>query len=260
MTNVSAKPLNTNEPESLGERLRFSRDLAKLSRRELAETTGMSARTIEHYENGTTDATYQKLCQLSDALGVEITWLVSGGETNETEFGDTSDDGALEDNAPPPETTPGTAQLMTFLETLVNLREAGFEKRQRKATAIMQDIHSAAKYIEPAELAWLASQREVFIVKDYSPEVFSDLIHSTTNRHDVETLCIEIADRLIDHALLGVDLFKVKLKDLAALAENWEIEPNRILAFSWRGYEEIVPALRSKLRKQALSGRPIARH
>lgn len=252
-------PQNThqNAPETLGERLRFSRDVAKLSRRELAEMTGMSARTIEHYENGTTDATYQKLCQLSEALCVEITWLVSGGLANEgdSDFESPREEESIDDNNRPSETPSGTAQLEKSLGILVELREAGLEKHQRRATAIIQEIHGSAKYVEPQELASFTFQREIFIVKDYSPETTSVLIHSAADRDSVEAFCAEIVDRLIDQSFLGFDLFKVKLTNLVELAEKWGVEPNRILAFAWRGHEEIIPALRPRLRRQALHGK-----
>lgn len=243
--------------KTLGGRIRFSRDVANLSRRELAEMTGMSSRTIEHYENGTTDATYQKLCVLAENLRVEIAWLVSGDDPGEieTDFQVMLDARASEENDQTCEMPSRIQRLETSFAILAELRNAGLEKHVRKATAIMQEVHGSAKYIEPEELTSFATRRGIFILKDYSPEAFSDLINASMDRAAVEVLCTEIVDRLIDRALLGINLFQVNLKDLATMAAEWEILPNRILAFGWRGHEEIVPALRSRLRQHALLGK-----
>lgn len=63
---------------SFGERLRFAREMARLTRSALAERIDRTPRTIERWEAGDTSPTAGDAVAVAKALGIEYEWLRSG--------------------------------------------------------------------------------------------------------------------------------------------------------------------------------------
>jgi transcriptional regulator with XRE-family HTH domain len=66
--------------DTLANRLRLIRAELGLTQRQLAEATGLTAAQVQSIEDGHTPRDMgQRLTQISDALGVDINWLMWGG-------------------------------------------------------------------------------------------------------------------------------------------------------------------------------------
>lgn len=61
----------------LGENIARHRKEAGFSQDQLADKIGMERRSIQRYERGERDPTYSHLVLIADALGIEVTHLVS---------------------------------------------------------------------------------------------------------------------------------------------------------------------------------------
>jgi len=77
---LTKQTISTEEQSTFGARLRSERDNQGLSRPALSALTdsALSARVIDHLENGTTDATGPRVEVLARALGVDRNWLMFG--------------------------------------------------------------------------------------------------------------------------------------------------------------------------------------
>ncbi|SRR6266568_2174218 len=63
-----------------GDRLRKAREHARLSQAELAARTGISLSSVSRYETGTTRPSRPVVLAWSLCTGVELEWLLGGGE------------------------------------------------------------------------------------------------------------------------------------------------------------------------------------
>lgn len=249
---------NTDTLENMGARLRQAREDAGLSRRALGEMTGLSDRTIEHYERGTAEASSKKLSILAKALNVSISWLY--GENDEA-IDMTSE--TISDDAQSVTSTLGTEaeQILDLLSMIDDLRIEGLPSHRRRMFAFIEDVHHLVRYLEPPHFLDLAKNRGLhategdslsILQKLYSEKSLDQGVSKYHNRLDA--YCAEILERLVDTAVLGCDLYGVDMGQLKDLAERWEIDHGRIFS-GWKGHAEIVPALREKLREQALTGK-----
>lgn len=65
-------------PQTLGERLRFARERAKLDQSSVAETLGVHAKSISKWENDRQEPGEERLAQLAELYEVETWWLRYG--------------------------------------------------------------------------------------------------------------------------------------------------------------------------------------
>ena len=285
--NVPAEELTT-----FGARLRYEREAQNLSRPALASMTdgALSARMIDHLENGTTDATGQRIELLSNILEVDRNWLGFGdqsaqstqsalsafsdtgsapgsaksdpvehlddpenttGSTKKTgtdrsnrsekpvTTGKTGDTGSDYDE--PVEDDPATMYFDAMDEVLSQidaLREAGLENHPRKVPALIKQARDLGECLEIDDLEVLAEERDVnpkTIRKDnVSDEALSEFIL-----------------RLIDTAILGMDLYKEDFDTLKAFARKHDI-PRPF--FGWKKRKEIISDVRDAYWEKALEG------
>jgi len=66
----------------IGARIREQRDRLKLSQGALADKIGARDQTVSRYEQGHLIPSAEALGQLSDALGVSMSWLLRGHESD----------------------------------------------------------------------------------------------------------------------------------------------------------------------------------
>lgn len=67
-------------PTSLSARIRYARELARLTQKEVAIGIGVKPPAVSQWESGTnpTTPTHDNLIRLADLLGVGLEWLASG--------------------------------------------------------------------------------------------------------------------------------------------------------------------------------------
>ncbi len=68
----------TNEPRSIGDRIRHARKEAGLNQTELAERVGVSQPAVANWESGVHDPRRVMLAKIADVLRVSPGWLASG--------------------------------------------------------------------------------------------------------------------------------------------------------------------------------------
>jgi transcriptional regulator with XRE-family HTH domain len=265
---IIPQTVSKNDLDTVGKRLRYTREKSGHSRRTLGEEAGMSLRTIEHYENGTTEISLDKLATLAEALSANLGWLTAGSQvSNETSSNIAIVDQPSpqqSDSSVPAATASGLESYKAGLkDTLLNLgeaREQGLAERSRMSIALIEDCQNSARYLELDEIFGIASIMGV----QTSPESIERhevmIDHLNANRgvegrnllDRDELVRQEVLDRLIDRALFNVDLYTVDLGSLANIARDWKITTGRFLFDTgWNNHEEIVPAIREKLREAA---------
>ncbi|MDD4778799.1 MAG: helix-turn-helix transcriptional regulator [Fermentimonas sp.] len=65
---------------AIGERIRYLRDMKKLSQGEVAERLGFSRQRLGRLENGDTDISYDVICKIADILNVSPSQITSAAE------------------------------------------------------------------------------------------------------------------------------------------------------------------------------------
>lgn len=63
---------------TFGDRLAAARENAQMTRTQLAKRLGVKAKTIEGWENDTSEPRANRLSMLAGLLGVSIMWLING--------------------------------------------------------------------------------------------------------------------------------------------------------------------------------------
>lgn len=251
----------------------------------------LSARAISHLETGSTDATAQRIELLADLLNVDRDWLGFGDRSNSPAPGDdgghNNDDRSSDLNSPAnepdePENMPGGAENIGFdqsnrsekpVETSLTgsidktsndqyeppesdpvrmyvdemigvlthidmLREDGLQKHPRKMPKLLEQARDIGSCLEASDLEELAFERGV------DPEQIN-----TENLS--EELFDEFILRLIDTALLGIDLYTLDKDTLKTFARKHDI-PRPF--FGWDGIAELIADVRDTYWHKGLEG------
>lgn len=266
---VSADDLST-----FGARLRAAREEQDLSRPALAKLTDniVTARIIDHLEKGTSEATIQKSELLAKALGVSTDWLSHGKGNGPVAKPEASPDMAsldeeeAEDNAQEDTGARHLTGLLDLLEEIEGYRLDGFTAHTRKMPLLIEDAEIAAEYLEPVEIEMIALERcagEVKLPEALQQQHTAHLSFRNrtrqARREDAErtkydTALQEVVDRIIDTAVLGLDLYSVDLSVLSTFARKHDISSPHFFG-GWEHHSEIVPRVREKYRDMALQGR-----
>jgi hypothetical protein len=136
-----------------------------------------------------------------------------------------------------------------LLESLDALRSDRFNGNQRRAAAELTDLAAELHKLRPDGLLDLAHVRDLFI--DAVP-TGEDLQGALTQDFDNgQKLCGQIEDRILDTAVFGVDLYAIEFDRLEKLADELDVDGP---TFGWKDHDQVVPALRARLRPLALSG------
>lgn len=137
-----------------------------------------------------------------------------------------------------------SAAVEDDLETLDDWRSSGFEGHRRAALALARRAEENMTFLSPDRLLALAESRGC-----HSPLPACEAIESAL-RDDYEageTLCRDLAQRIVDTALFGCDLIGIELHRLVEIAYTQGIEHGRMIG-DWRSHEDLVASSRQRLR------------
>tara|TARA_R110001592_G_scaffold55759_4_gene170464 strand:+ start:2261 stop:3082 length:822 start_codon:yes stop_codon:yes gene_type:complete len=258
---MQVKDFPENEADTLATRLRDAREALNLSRAEVAKRTGIPAKSIEKFEFGTQEPSVSRVLDLANVYGKNI------GEIIGQEAVAPANDPApptvshLSQDAPAqiPAVVAKTAdeQVMDILDELDELRTVDFQRSYRTAAALIEDFRRKVKYLEPDALLDLADARGLYRGECPSAPGLFDLF--TREPEKAEGHCGNVEERILDTAILGVDLFGIDHSVLTSLASSLAEEYEKIetpgFLGSWGDHHELVPMLRPPLRMEALGGR-----
>jgi len=281
------RDIPSTEGMTVADRLKAARQDAELTRKALADATGIPASTLEKYERGDMDPNTTRLQTLCDHLGVSVNWVLNGADDleaseNAKPVRETQPSAKVMETMKTAETQPSAKILETSTETfsqgkpggtetaspanetdpmdhirgmladLDDMRAHEFEGVQRGAMALIEDIHAALKYLEPSELLKMAFERNLH---ESDCETADSIIHLFRDDTDkAQTLCGNIEERIIDTAILGVDLHTLDSKGLIDIAKELSEEHgfDTPKFFSWGKHEDFVPLVRPPLRELAI--------
>lgn len=254
---MQVKDLPENEADTLATRLREAREGLNLSRADVSKRTGIPAKSIEKFEFGTQEPSVSRLMDLANVYGKSIGALIGQAEMP------SGDDPAPPSVSPVKVTVIPTAnddapedRVIAILDELDALREAGFVRSYRTASALIEAYGRKVKFLEPDTLLALADERDLY--RGECPNVSGLFDLFTRDPDKAETYCGNVEERILDTALLGVDLYGVDHKALTVIAkrlseDHEEIETPGFLG-SWGPHTELVPMIRPVARAVALKG------
>jgi transcriptional regulator with XRE-family HTH domain len=274
MTKTS-RDIPKHEGMSVADRLKAARQDANLTRRALSEVTGIPSSTVEKYERGDMDPNTTRLKTICNQLGVSVDWVLNGDEAPhiaatpepaETQASANVAEPFAETfvEAPPQHEKMAAPvnendkinpmkHVRVLLDLLDDMRGHRFDGLQRQAMALENDIRVALKYLEPDELLALADERGLH--QDESCLDTSGILDLFTESLDKgQIYCGNIEERILDTAILGVDLFSIEREPLVKLAdklrEDHDIEaPVQVIVFSsWGDHKDFVPLIRPYVR------------
>jgi transcriptional regulator with XRE-family HTH domain len=204
--------------KSVGQRLQRFREDAGLSRRQLAELVdddSVTAKTIENIERVVTDPGVNRLKAIAEALMTDIDTLLGEKPTQPTQPGGV----ITEAPAEAPAEMPTDYELaLEALEELDDLRKMGFQEEFDHANNLVQDAQNALKRVDVEELCELARQRKISPASHPDSDEFKAMIGKNVQGYFAQRICL--AERIIDTAVLGVDLYKIEPKALEKLGDE----------------------------------------
>lgn len=266
----------TAENDNLATRLRTARDAKKLTRKQVAEETGIPEKSIEKFENGSQDPTVPRLISLAGLYDIPASVLMGeepishsfdtdrnedkGNAPRELMENDQTDEGATpavnvnDIDAPivSPTSVPETVE--SILSDLNQMREVGFVDGKNAALELIGKVRQMTSVMEPVELDDLASKVGLFCEEPDDGFGLLSLVDDDPTGADL-IFKGNIADRMIDTSLLGTDLYGIDEDDLihigTELAEQELIDE----PFFWGDHEKFVPILRPHFWKMAMMGK-----
>lgn len=287
----STRDIPSHEGSTVADRIKAARQNAELTRKALAAATGIPASTLEKYERGDMDPNTTRLQTMCDHLGVTVNWMLNGDHASEvfesvkpvtenqlsakvTEFEETAETLASTNDAetstvistetffngrqegpeaalPANENDP-MAHVQGMLIGLDDMRSDEFDGVQRGATALVDDIRAALKHFEAIELLTLAHERDLYQGECESADSILDMFRENADK--AQSYCGSIEERIIDTAILGVDLHNLDRKALVNVTKELSDEhgfdtPN---FFGWGEHTDFIPLIRPHLRALAI--------
>ncbi|MFD2204672.1 helix-turn-helix domain-containing protein [Kiloniella antarctica] len=248
-----------NTEETLAHKLRTARDNTSLSRAKVQAETGISAKSLEKYEDGSSEPPLSRLktlCALYDLplhelLGEEKT----AGNQDLVNIPGTSE--VLSEESPEEVTEDMLSVVREMLKQLDDNHSTNFKAVTRQSLAQTSDLQKIMKHLEVDELLQLATERGLFVDECPDRDTLFGVFEASID--EGQSLCCDIGERLIDTAVLGVDLHAIDRDALASfiddLSEDFEIESE--VFFGWGKHNDFVPNIRGPLRQLAFTGKPI---
>lgn len=237
---------------TIGSRIEQARLAANIDKNALAALVGKTAKTITHYEKGTNSPTVSTVEDIAKALTVDAGYLFCGAKMVNTKFDETE----IEEEK--------TTKIEAQIDQLLELSVAGLDEHSEKAQAHIQVILGETEGLALEEVLELAEQYELVDIEailDPISELEEGefmLLYPEKSEADLSRkICLEVIERLIDKALHGEDLYSIDMEILEEFADENEIVPNRLISWGWRGYKELVPAIRGKVRDLILMGQAL---
>jgi len=260
------RDIPTHEGMTVADRLKVIRDAAEMTRKEVAEATGIPYSSLEKYERGDMDPNTTRLKVLCEFFDVSYYWMLNGDdtpnvtateETAETQpsakVAETSSKASTVDTSEGAEIaflteeTDPAEHIQGMLTDLDDMRADGFENIQRGATALVEDILTALKRFEPEELLIIANERDLYQCENDTVEGILDMFRENADK--AQSYCGNIGERIIDTAIFGVDLYTLDLKPLVDIARELSEEHDFSSPkfFGWGKHSDFMPLIRSHL-------------
>lgn len=249
--------LETDRAQSIAARIREARETVGMSRAQLAKATGIPAKTIEKFEYGVMEPSFTRLEAIASKLNVEVDWL-AGEETAPSPSVVASPrpvagkpEGSRLGVEPDPED-----QVRELLAQLDEFRGEGFKGYERRTLATIGAVVNLMKFLEPEALIRVADARGLYRGNCPSPFTLADLFQQ--NPTDAQKYCGTIEDRILDTAILGVDLFTIERSGLVNIADELSAKREDVSApgffGGWGEHQDFVPMIRPALRETAIMG------
>ena len=248
---MQVKDLPENLNETVATRLRLARDAAGRTRATVTTETGIPAKSIEKFENGHQEPSVSRLVTLCTLYGVSVDHILGQNndpitpELNAIEQGmaAASDEGLSKTNGP-----------AAILNELDAMRANSFVLSKRRAMALVDELVRQLRFLEPDELLRLAGIRGIYKGECQDIETLIDFFFDDPDKG--QKYCGLVEERIIDTAVIGVDLYTIELASLEHLIEDLAISPEGFddLFSEWNGHDNIIPEIRTTLRGMSIAG------
>ncbi|MCC3303825.1 helix-turn-helix domain-containing protein [Sneathiella sp. HT1-7] len=179
------------ENDTPADRLKAARNTKNLTRKQLAELTGIPVKTIEKYEYGGMEPNISRLHSLCEILGITPEAVI-GIEMETSGPHETPE----EISASGIHTSKFMEDCLLHLRELDMLRQGRFRAYPVKARAHFEALQNALRLLDGEELGEIAELRGIVIDEEQIDEVE------------------EAARRILDTAVFGIDIFSIELKAL----------------------------------------------
>ncbi len=243
--------MHTDDDTALiAERIKRARTEAGLSRKGLSNLIGISPRTIERIENGEQEVTVQRVKLFATATGKSAAWLQGDEEPDEEvdDFPTPAPKPAPSRRSGPP-APPTVADVYASLRVIDTLRSEGFDGTIRQAMATCDQVRTMLAYQEPAALVEIANSRGIDRTTFPKAREIQERLENAPEAGQQD--CAAIQERIIDTAILGVDLHVVPPKALQDIARAAGLESDGWLG--WSNDDVMIEAVRPTVRRMALS-------
>ncbi|MBW7849696.1 MAG: helix-turn-helix transcriptional regulator [Rhodospirillales bacterium] len=256
-TNTLTKP-DTERAQLIASRIREARETVGMSRAQLAKAAGIPAKTVEKFEYGMMEPSLTRLEAIARKLNVEVSWL--SGEEPAPSAGASPLPVARKLERPTlviegDESDPED-DVRELLARLDEFRDEGFKGYERRTLATIGAVASLIKFLEPEELTRVADARGLHRGECPSPFTLADLFQQ--NPADAQKYCGAIEERILDTAILGVDLFAIERGPLVNIATELSEKREDVSApgffGAWGEHQDFVPIIRPALREMAIVG------
>jgi len=270
------RDIPNHEGMTVADRLKVARQDANVTRKAVADGTGIPSSTVEKYERGDMDPNTARLKTLCDFYGVSFDWVLNGdgapsiattpkpSETMASACISETFAKTFAESAPQQSETVSSANendpmehVRGLLDDMDDMRAHGFDGMQRQAIALADEVRVALKYLEPGELLAMAYERGLY--KGESCLDVSGILNLFAEDLDEgQAYCGIIEERILDTVILGVDLYGIEREPLVELAdelkEDHDIEEPAWAGFSWGQHKDFVPLIRPIVRAMANRG------
>lgn len=253
---------STIDAKQIGTRIREAREKAGLNRPQLGEASGIPWRTIERFEYGSQEPSVTRLLSICEALAVPMAELLSNEELENSSAHVGFSESQTLSTEPLPTRIFATQTPMDRVEAILamidEMRSDNFDGVIRQPIALAEEATRQLAALEIDELLALARNRGL---ADKGISTSRELLNEFHNNPNQTSESIrELEERIVDAAVVGVDLYSIELSILHkvadSFAENGFIE-GRGLFEDWGKHRVLVPMLRSTFRWLAvLDGSP----
>lgn len=242
--------------EEIGQKLRTAREAAGMTRPDLSKATGVPTKSIEKYETGVQEAGVCRMGEIAQVLGVRIEDLI-GIKVPAPAI--PSEDPPWDTDEPAEEALPLQLARAT-LETLDRMRLAGFDQTPRKAQALVEQARRELGFLEIDELEVLAKERGLYCdgcegSADVSITAVFSTMYAAETKQEAILFSHNVAERLIDTSVLGVDLWSIEFDAVTDFADR--LQEDGLLEdrpWFWGDHAKAIPIIRPAAHQKALHG------
>jgi len=240
----------------IGKRVRASREAKGLSRKALADLTGIPYRTMENFELGSQEPSVSRMRTLAEALGVTEGFLIDGkSDANPEKTPPWEDESETpEDTGPEPNTL---KSVRSQLATLDEERAKGFGTNIEAVALLLDGLSADLERLSADNLSALIDERNLFEDAEGWLLGISEIMEDEPE--EAISACEGMASRIIDTAVFGADLCALTNDALTELGEGVGMRFGMDMGFVNFGLDDsdrdhAIGLLRPALRNLALAG------